>query len=720
MAEQRARDPELRRLEPLYEISKLLTAFEGVEETVAKVIAVVARTLPLRSAVLIFEGRILPRTLVWQAQGEGEAALRLAKAHAEQAYAYFVARAVDRQREEAGTLELPRLPATATEATTAAMRDVVVLPIVVDQGSIFGALQIEGAGKLEELDLYFINAVVNQLAIAVDRNSVERALRASEERLAGIISLAEDAIISVDEAQRIVMYNEGAERIFGWSRDEALGKPLDMLLPERVRQIHRQHLSGFADRAETGRDMGAQRPPIFGLRKNGEEFPADAAISKLDVGGSWLFTVMLRDITVQKRVEQEERFLSQLGAVLATTLDDRQMLAHLAQLTLRELADFCVIDSVDGHGLPGRQEVATSDPAKAEVAEALKHLPLDPRRPHLSSAVLQSKQSQLVAEVSPETIRSIAQSEEHRRLLEALAPTSIMGVPLVIHGQLLGALVVASCRPERRYGASDLRLLEKVGRRASLALENARLYAASQRAVQTRDDVLGIVAHDLRNPLGTILLQAGLLRRRGGESERRSGVPGQLIERAATRMKRLILDLLDVTHLEADRLSIEHAPVHAGQVLLESLEARKQLGALGSIDYRLDVAPGLPEIWADRDRLLQVFENLIDNAAKFTAPGGRITVGARPGEGEVLFWVADTGTGISADELPHLFERFWQARKADRRGAGLGLPIVKGLVEAHGGRIWIESALGRGTTVFFTVPTAPSVAERPGEASAPQ
>jgi signal transduction histidine kinase len=123
----------------------------------------------------------------------------------------------------------------------------------------------------------------------------------------------------------------------------------------------------------------------------------------------------------------------------------------------------------------------------------------------------------------------------------------------------------------------------------------------------------------------------------------------------------------------------------------------------------------IPEVWADLDRLLQVFENLVGNAVKFTEPGGRITVGAARRGDDVLFWVADTGAGIAAEDLPHLFDRFWQARKATRRGAGLGLPIVKGIVEAHGGRIWVESTLGRGSTFFFTIPTMPRAEQRQGE-----
>ncbi len=130
---------------------------------------------------------------------------------------------------------------------------------------------------------------------------------------------------------------------------------------------------------------------------------------------------------------------------------------------------------------------------------------------------------------------------------------------------------------------------------------------------------------------------------------------------------------------------------------------------------RLELADDLPDVWGDQHRLLQVLENLVGNAIKFTPVQGRITVGAAPREGEVLFWVADTGSGISPDGLPHVFDRFWQARKGARQGAGLGLPITRGIIEAHGGRIWVESTLGRGSVFFFTVPEAPGAEARPSE-----
>jgi signal transduction histidine kinase len=218
--------------------------------------------------------------------------------------------------------------------------------------------------------------------------------------------------------------------------------------------------------------------------------------------------------------------------------------------------------------------------------------------------------------------------------------------------------------------------------------------------------VLGIVAHDLRNPLSTILLNAAALTRRGPDPERRSQKRGDAIHRAATRMNRLIQDLLDVAVMESGQLAIERARLSARELVAAAVDMQKPLASSSSLELRVDCDSDLPDIWGDRDRLLQVFENLIGNAIKFTNAGGCITVGATSRDREVIFHVADTGPGIAPENLPRVFDRFWQATSTNRQGAGLGLPITKGIVEAHGGRIWVESTPSRGATFSFTIPQA--------------
>jgi PAS domain S-box-containing protein len=538
-----------------------------------------------------------------------------------------------------------------------------------------------------------------------DIKRAQLALQESEAKFSGIIAISPEAIISIDRDQRITMFNRGAEEIFGYEQAEVVGRPLDLLLPAALRNRHRQHVAAFAAASKAARLMG-ERLPVFGLRKSGEEFPAEATISKLELASGLMLTVALRDITERKALETEQKVLAEAGPVLASSLDYEDTLKSIARLIVAHLADWCVVDMLEEDGRVQRLTVAHVDPAKAAFCEQLAALRLDSRHV-LARQALETRQPQLYEDLTPEFIESMARDPEHLHLLRLLAPRSAAVVPMVSTGGVLGALVLVSSRPGR-YKVRDLVLAAELARRAALAVEHTRLYETARRATQARDDVLGIVAHDVRSPLNSIGFAAEALERQLVESgETRGQKWVQMISRGIERASRLIQDLLDVTCIEAGALSIARRAVTADRVARDALALLEVPASGASVELQLDLDPELPEIWADDDRLLQVFENLIGNAIKFTPAGGRVTIGARSRAGEVLFSVADTGAGIPAESLPHVFDRFWQAKRTERRGAGLGLPICKGLVEAHGGRIWVESTPGRGSTFFFTIPIVP-------------
>jgi PAS domain S-box-containing protein len=537
-----------------------------------------------------------------------------------------------------------------------------------------------------------------------ERQRLENELRLSEEKATGIISISSDAIISVDEGYRITLFNEGAEKIFGYSKTEAIGASLDILIPERLRGIHRHHVAQFATDSGVARGMGTRDALIVGRRKNGEEFPAGAAISKLEVAGTRILTVVLRDITHQKRIENEQRFLAEVGPVLATSLDYEETLSRVAELAVHSLADVCIVDLVEDTNEVRRLRVVSRDPSRARTCEVLRVL-VDHKLPRLIRAALESRQPVLIPRVSSQDLEALALTDDHLEALRAIELQSVMAMPLLAQGRLLGVISLLSSTPSRIYGLEDLRVAHELAGRAALAVENARLYRAAQRAIQVRDEVLGIVAHDLRNPLSTILVEAHILRERGTEVQTRAS--GEAIKRVATRMNRLIQDLLDIARMEAGRLTVAPSRLSAADVASAAVGVHKSPASSASLELRLEVPPSLPDIRADRDRLLQVFDNLIGNAIKFTPGSGCITVGAELKQDDVRFYVRDTGPGIPLDDQPHLFDRFWQARQEGRSGAGLGLPIVKAIVEAHGRRVWVESTPGHGTTVLFTIPAAP-------------
>ncbi len=365
----------------------------------------------------------------------------------------------------------------------------------------------------------------------------------------GLLAISADAVIAVDHEQRIVFFNEGAERIFGWNANELDGKPLEVLLPERFRVAHHGHVHGFGAAHGRARHMG-DRQQLSGLRRNGEEFPCEADIRRIELGGRNIYAAVLRDISARQRADD----------------------------ALRD-------------------------------------------------------------------------------------------------------------------------------------------------AVTAREDMLGIVSHDLRNPANAVKMLAQSIL--AGETV--DNLPPQVVERvkviqqAAAEIDMLIQDLLDVTRLKGGRLHVNPRAVNASAIAERSIEGLRPLAEAGRVKLSMEFPPHLPDVYADVDRMAQLLSNLLGNAIKFTAPGGIVSLGAHLDREEILFVVTDSGEGIPSDALPHVFERFYQSRRDGRsvirHGAGLGLPISRGIVEAHGGNIWIESILGVGTTVRFSLPVATGIADDIAEGS---
>lgn len=546
--------------------------------------------------------------------------------------------------------------------------------------------------------------------VLAERNAAERA--ASEARYSGIVSLAADAIITVDEAGHITLFNAGAETIFGYPASEVLGRPLDVLMPERFQERHHQFMRTFLEKGIQARRRVGERQRIHGLRKSGEEFPIDAAISELAVEGRRTLTVILRDISEQKRVEEEQRFLVSAGELLSSTsLDSERTLSRVAQLAVERMADWCLVYLWD-EGRVRLSEVIHRDPTQRQTASLLRGFPLDSRRPFLAREALVQRTPLLHSHVSAEQLAALSQSDDHLRLLRRLKVRSFMTVPLLTNERLLGALTFISSDSGHVFTPRDLEFAEQLGRYSSLALENARLYQSARDATQARDKILSVVAHDLRSPLQSILLALPLLQRRtaapGGVNDERQEKLLDRLSASAHRMNRMIEDLLDVARVEAGQLSIRASPQPTEPLLHEALDTVRSQAQ--EVQLVLEPPGSLPPVLADRDRLLQVFSNLLGNALKFTPSGGEVRVGAHEEGGQVVFFVKDTGPGLTPDARQHLFERFWQANHGDRRGAGLGLSIVKDIIEAHGGRIHVESEQGQGSAFFFSVPIALNLA----------
>lgn len=454
-----------------------------------------------------------------------------------------------------------------------------------------------------------------------------------------------------------------------------------------------------------------------------ERYSQPQRIDDVAVGRVWSF----RDVTARRRAEEQGRalereqaaraeaensqkrtaLLAEASRVLSTSFDYQTTLAALVRLAVPTLADYCALDILEGENEFKRIGEAHVDPTKSGLIRKVGTFPRSAlTAQHPLIRVMTTGYPVLEAEITPAFIRASFAEPSQRQMVEALGPRSFICVPLVSSGKILGALTLVTSGSGRRYDEADLSLAADMARRAAIVVEHARLFHEAQQATRARDDVLAVVAHDLRNPLNTVTMAIGLMLENTPVERTQERRQVEIVRRAADRMNRMIQDLLDVKRMESGRLAIDLKPEDVDVIINDMIEMLRPLAVGSSIALESTVPEGLPPVLADSARIQQVLSNLVGNAVKFTPRDGRITVCAEQIAGEIRFGVIDTGPGIPPEQVPHIFGQFWQASSSDRRGIGLGLAIAKGIVEAHKGTIWVESQVGLGSTFYFTLPTA--------------
>lgn len=507
----------------------------------------------------------------------------------------------------------------------------------------------------------------------------EEVLSTSARQWRATFDAISDPIFLLDQEQRVLRCNRASTTLLGLSFQEILGGDFEALL-----------------HASLGLNAGQPGETLLGARtattqKCGDRWFSLSSDPILDEQELVIGSVhILIDITKQMRREQSQRILAEAGARLVGSLEYEDTLERAAHVGCPELAQEDRLYIEEGK-TPRLVRVHGSDceSPPAETSPALEAEWL-----HCANRVIRSGQPEVSkARFLPDPCTS---SEGER---------SYMCVPLEARGQTFGALLMIAA-PDRTFDQDDLELGKDLGRRAASAIDNARLYHSAQNAIQTRDAFLAAVSHDLRNPLTTVLMATTSLLRNnlpGPEGERTARVV-ERIQRSADQMEHLIRDLLDLASLEAGRLIMEPHPHPIDALIRDTIEQFQLLAERKSLRLEMARLPSPLEATFDRERILQVFSNLLGNSLKFTPAGGSIVIWVEKRSDELLFAVQDSGIGIPESRLPFLFDRYWQAPETARQGAGLGLSIAKGIVEAHGGRMWAESSVGVGSQFMFTLP----------------
>ncbi|WP_437739899.1 AAA family ATPase [Sorangium sp. So ce1504] len=585
-------------------------------------------------------------------------------------------------------------------------RSVLCLPIV-RQTRLLGLLYLENnlvTGAFTPGRLTVLELLASQSAISLEnamlytdieqenaeRRRAERELRESQATLQAIVDNSAAAIFLKDREGRYLLVNRQASSIAGLPSHRLLGKTDAELLPAALAEIIDDH-----DR----RVLEAGEPLEFEEEVAMEDGLHTFLSLKFPLGEEVMPGVLCgisTDITERKRAELAERFLADASRKLMA-LGYGATLESVAQLAVPELADRCVIDVDLTQDAPGRT-VTAGMPAElaGAVVDALRALTATPpRRPEVGD------------------VRAAP-------LLEPLGVHSFLRVPLLARDRRFGVMTLLAAAPRRRFGPTDLWIAEELGLRAALALDNSRLFAEAQEAIERRNEFLLVASHELKTPLTSLKMQAHLLARllprfqRAEVAQERIDAAIQLLNRQIARLAHLVNELLDVTRLNAGRLTLARAPVDLAALTREAVERMRQQFADARCRIQLDLEEPVVGHW-DASRVEQVVINLLSNAMKYGA-GAPIHVVVRGLEDRARLVVRDHGIGIAETDQARIFERFERAVSVRNFGGlGLGLYIVRWIVASHGGTIRVESAPGAGAAFIIELPLHAAEAETEGQ-----
>jgi PAS domain S-box-containing protein len=569
-------------------------------------------------------------------------------------------------------------------------------------------------------------------------------LRASRDQLAAILAGVAEGIVVFDTSGRMLYANSAAARLCGFASAADLMAASQEDILGRFEMLDESGASCRFDRLPAQLALAGQTPAEttvrFRVRATGEErWSLVNATPITDAAGRVTMAVSIfHDVTDRKRAEDTTRFLAAVNLELSRSLEYEPTLRRLAELSVPTLADWCLVDMLDADGRLSNLAIAHADPGRRRLADALSgSFSADLAALAGTRQVVRAGRPRLVATISDARLEAVARDADHLALLRSLQLRSIIVAPLVARGRTLGRIMFVAAESGRRYGPADLAVVEDLVVRASLAVDNARLYREAQEqaatlvglnvavhdamerlrhALETRDEFLASASHDLKNPVASIKAIAQLLQRRLARAGQIQREPLLIdlarIDAVATRASRQIDELLDIARMQMDRpLDLDRRPVDLVALAREVVAEHQQRSRL----HRISVEASVPQVigrWDGR-RLARVVGNLLDNAVKYSPDGGAIRVRVTHEDGApawAVVSVEDQGVGIPEQELDRIFERFQRGTNVVGHiaGTGIGLASARTIVESHGGTIAATSRPGEGACFTIRLPLADS------------
>ncbi len=568
--------------------------------------------------------------------------------------------------------------------------------------------------------------IVNAQADAQDRPIREYAASIQNDLaellyLTGLHDIPE-AVTVTDMETRFLDWNQAAEKLFGWKREEVIGK----LAIEIVQSNIPANPNWRTEWRKALAERGSWQGEVIQKRRDGTPLNILMSLSLVRdrSGAATGILVMHRDVTERKQAEERARFLSEASRILASSLDYQTTLASIVRLVVPALADWCAIHLLDDDGNINLLEVAHEDPRKVEwLMQWREQYPMISDAPVALEQVIRTGQPELIPAFTDEMLAALARNEQALAALRAIGYNSLMAVPLIVNGTIIGTITFVFAESKRHFNEADLELAQEIAQRVSTAIEHGRLYSESQQAREQlmsyiderketerrKDEFMSVVSHELKTPVTTIKGFTQLLQRRLQHfDDPEAHLFLSRLDSQLNRLTRLINDLLEISRIQTGRLKYRIEIFDLREVvegIVEQIQATTTTHRF-SIE---DTAQVPAFVSGDRERLGHVFTNLLLNAIKYSPNVEKVLIRITTNEREVLVSVQDFGIGIAEDDLEKIFERFYQVSYPQERpfaGLGIGLYLSREIISRHNGRIWAESQKAHGTTFHVSLPLA--------------
>lgn len=543
----------------------------------------------------------------------------------------------------------------------------------------------------------------------IKKSNLIASLQDSQAWQTAIFNSSLDAIVCFDEEGKVTDFNRAAERMFGLYQGEVTGADLSEVIfpPSQSNEMKKKLLGPLTAPGSPQ----CNRDTFTAIRSNGTLFPVEIAVSKIHVSGPPSYSCFIRDITEQQEMEKTLRFFSEASTSLSESLNLEVILDKITHLIIPMLADTCIIDFIENDQDAKPARIIHVDKEKAHYIEQLrKAYPVKLNSVNPVAKVFQSGKPLFLASVPKQLIDFVSIDYFQEELLNKIEFGSLIIFPLKAANKTFGTLSIARSHPHNPFTQHDFAKLQEFANRASLAIENARLYQESQQLLRSRDEFLSIASHELKTPLTSLrmqidLIQQFLVKEEKSEKEtQRLRKMTQITAQEMDRMSKLISNLLDVSKIGAGKLVFERKEVDLGALARTVLTLFSEELEAAKCPIEIRVEGPIIGKW-DPFRIEQIIINLLSNAMKFGA-GKTIRIDIHKSNSWAHLSITDHGIGIAAADHARIFQRFEKALYSKRElgGLGLGLYISLQIARGHGGNIRVESERGKGAKFTLDLP----------------